>query len=440
MTIFPELVSHNQVISLVGDVLKIRARGVALGELAWVKNGDQTHSLAQVTEIDRDCVSLQVFAGGKGLRSNSRVQFQGHSPQVIFSDEILGRVFNGVGEPIDGGPQLLGHRRLEVGGPSVNPVTRIVPSKMIETQIPMIDIFNCLVESQKIPIFSIAGEPYNELLARISIQADADIVVFCGLGLIFDEFHFFRDTFENEGVFPRTVMFANLASDPIVERLLAPDMALKVAERFAVEQNKRVLVLMTDMTAFADALKEIGVAMERIPSNRGYMGDLYSQLALRYERACDYRGAGSVTLLAVTTMPGNDVTHPVPDNTGYITEGQFYLHNGMIDPFGSLSRLKQQVIGKVTREDHSAVMNTMIRLYSGARQAEQKQQMAFELSEMDHKSLKFGNLFAERFMRFDVALPLEKALDLGWQTMAECFEPQELLVRENLLKKYYPAS
>jgi V/A-type H+-transporting ATPase subunit B len=302
----------------------------------------------------------------------------------------------------------------------------------------MIDVFNCLVESQKIPIFSIAGEPYNELLARIAIQADADVVVFCGMGLIFDEYQFFRDRFESEGVFPRTVMFANLASDPIAERLLAPDMALKVAERFAVEQHKRVLVLMTDMTAFADALKEIGVAMERIPSNRGYIGDLYSQLALRYERACDYQGAGSVTLLAVTTMPGNDVTHPVPDNTGYITEGQFYLHDGMLDPFGSLSRLKQQVIGKVTREDHAAVMNTMIRLFSGAKQAEQKQQMAFELSAMDHKSLKFGELFAERFMRIDVAVPLNDALDLGWQTMAECFEAEELLIKEDLINRYFP--
>jgi len=437
VVIFPELLSHTEVVSIVGDLLKIRARGVEMGELAWVQSSDRAGSLAQVTEIRRDIVSLQVFSGGKGLRSDARVRFLGHAAQVTFSDDILGRVFNGVGEPIDGGPELMGQRRVDIGGPSVNPVTRVVPSKMIQTQVPMIDVFNCLVESQKIPIFSIAGEPYNQLLARIAIQADADVVVFCGLGLIFDEFHFFRDTFEKEGVFSRTVMFANRASDPIVERLLAPDLALKVAERFAVEQNKRVLVLMTDMTAFADALKEIGVAMERIPSNRGYMGDLYSQLASRYERACDYRGAGSVTLLAVTTMPGNDVTHPVPDNTGYITEGQLYLHGGKIDPFGSLSRLKQQVIGKVTREDHSTVMNTMIRLYSGARQAEQKQQMAFELTAMDHKLLKFGELFAERFMRIDVAIPLEAALDLGWKTMAECFEPEELLVRENLLNKYY---
>lgn len=437
---FPELLSHTRVLSIVGDILTVHAAGVALGELAWVENSDGTKSLAQVTEIDRERVSMQVFAGGKGLGSDARVNFLGHAAQTLFSDDILGRIFNGVGQPIDGGPELLGQRRVDVGGPSVNPVLRVVPTKMIETKVPMIDVFNCLVESQKIPIFSIAGEPYNELLARIAIQADADVVVFCGLGLIFDEFHFFRDSFENEGVFPRTVVFSNRASDPIVERLLAPDLALKVAERFAVEQNKRVLVLMTDMTAYADALKEIGVAMERIPSNRGYMGDLYSQLALRYERACDFRGAGSVTLLAVTTMPGNDVTHPVPDNTGYITEGQFYLHDGMIDPFGSLSRLKQQVIGKVTREDHSAVMNTMIRFYSGAREAEQKQQMAFELSPMDHKLLRFGKLFTQRFMRFDVAMPLEDALDLGWKTMAECFEPQELLIRENLLNKYYPAS
>jgi V/A-type H+-transporting ATPase subunit B len=435
---FDELFVHTKVISIVGDILTIRAADVGLNELAVVESGSGERSLAQVTEIQHDRVSLQVFAGAKGLSTDSRVRFLGHPARVPFSPNILGRIFNGVGEPIDGGPELADQPRVDIGGPSVNPVLRIVPKKMIETKVPMIDVFNCLVESQKIPIFSIAGEPYNKLLSRVGIQADADIVVFCGLGLIFDEFHFFRSTFENEGVFPRTVMFANLASDPIVERLMAPDMALKVAERFAVEQNKRVLVLMTDMTAFADGLKEIGVAMERVPSNRGYMGDLYSQLAMRYERACDYKGAGSVTLLAVTTMPGNDVTHPVPDNTGYITEGQFYLHDGMIDPFGSLSRLKQQVIGSVTREDHSAVMNTMIRLFSGAREAQKKQQMAFDLSPFDHKLLRFGTLFTERFMDIDVSLTLNDALDLGWQTMAECFEPKELLMRDNLLEKYFP--
>jgi len=359
--------------------------------------------------------------------------------QVTYSPNILGRVFRGSGTPMDSGPPLDAEPRIAVGGPSVNPMMRMMPKYMIRTDVPMIDLFNCLVESQKIPIFSVAGEPYNKLLARIAIQTDADLIVFGGLGLIFDDYHFFRSTFEEKGNFSRTVMYVNLASDPIVERLLVPDMALKVAERFAVEEGKRVLVLMTDMTAYADAMKEIGIALEHVPSNRGYLGDLYSKLAQRYERACDYKGAGSVTILTVTTMPGNDVTHPVPDNTGYITEGQFYLHNGMIDPFGSLSRLKQQVIGKVTREDHAQVMNAMIRFYSEAQQAKQKQAMAFDLSSYDRKSLKFGELFRQRFMDIDVAMPLNQALDLAWQTMADCFSPQELLIKQQLIDKYLPA-
>jgi V/A-type H+/Na+-transporting ATPase subunit B len=254
----------------------------------------------------------------------------------------------------------------------------------------MIDVFNCLVESQKIPIFSVSGEPFNQLLARIGIQADADVIVFGGMGLIFDDYYFFRKAFEEAGMFTRTVMFVNQASDPVVERLLIPDLALAVAENIAVDERKRVLVLLSDMTAFADALKEVSIAMDQVPANRGYPGDLYSQLASRYEKACDYAQGGSVTILTVTTMPGDDVTHPVPDNTGYITEGQFYLHNGVIDPFGSLSRLKQHVIGKVTREDHNQIMNTMIRFYSQAKDAQQKQAMAFELSAFDQKLLKFG--------------------------------------------------
>jgi V/A-type H+-transporting ATPase subunit B len=314
---------------------------------------------------------------------------------------------------------------------------RVMPDKMIQTEVPMIDLFNCLVESQKIPIFSVAGEPYNELLARIGFQADADIVVFGGLGLIFDDYHFFRTAFEEHGVFPRTVMYINLAADPIVERLSIPDMALAVAEKYAIEKDKRVLVLLTDMTAYADAMKEIGISLERIPAARGYLGDLYTQLAMRYEKACDFKGAGSVTILTVTTMPGNDVTHPVPDNTGYITEGQFYLHDGYIDPFGSLSRLKQHVVGKATREDHSQIMNTMIRFYSSARDAEKKQAMAFELSPFDEKLLEFGRLFRARFMDIQVSMPVIEALDRCWETLAECFEPQELLMKQALIDKYF---
>lgn len=432
-----DLVRHTHVLAIVGDILKVRASGIGFGDLAVIENWDGRTSLGQVIELQGDVVSLQVFSGGKGLSTRAKVRFLGHPMQVTYSPSILGRVFRGSGLPMDGGPNLNNEPVIPIGGPSVNPKMRVVPKKMIHTRVPMIDLFNCLVESQKIPIFSIAGEPYNRLLARIGIQADADIIVFGGLGLIFDDYYFFRSTFENEGSMGRTVMFVNQASDPIVERLLVPDMALKVAERFAVEEGKRVLVLLTDMTAYADALKEIGIAMEHVPSNRGYMGDLYTQLAQRYERACDFKGAGSVTILTVTTMPGDDVTHPVPDNTGYITEGQLYLHNGMIDPFGSLSRLKQQVIGHVTREDHSQVMNTMIRLYSGAKEAEKKQAMAFELSPFDNKLLKFGKLFVERFMDIRVSLSLDDALDLCWKTLRECFESDELLMKQSLVDKYY---
>ncbi len=441
------LTRYSHILEIVGDILKVRVSsvsgqttGVCFDDLARVEDPSGFESLARVIKVEREVVSLQVFAGTKGLSTQATVQFLGHPMRVTYSANILGRVFRGDGRPLDTGPDLSYDPKLSLRGPSVNPARRLLASKMVRTNVPMIDLFNSLVESQKIPIFSVAGEPYNALLARIGIQADADILVFGGLGLIFDDYYFFRRHFQDAGVFARTLMYVNLASDPIVERLLVPDMALAVAERFAVEEGKRVLVLLTDMTAYADAMKEVGIAMENVPSNRGYMGDLYTQLARRYEKAADYRDGGSVTILSVTTMPGDDVTHPVPDNTGYITEGQFYLHDGMLDPFGSLSRLKHHVIGKVTREDHGQVMNTMIRLYSGAREAEQKQAMAFDLSTFDRDLLRFGRLFRERFMDIGVNLSLEEALDLGWRTMAECFEPAELLMKQALIDKYYPSA
>ena len=372
------LLRYRRVIEIVGDTLKVGvpeaaggAAAVRLGDLATVRGVDGTQSLAQTINIDDTAVTLQVFSGTKGISTGASATFLGHPMQVPYSENILGRVMDGSGRTIDGGPELSDEPKAVIGGPSVNPVERTVPARMIRTDVPMIDVFNCLVESQKIPIFSVSGEPYNPFLARIGIQADADVVVFAGLGLIFDDYYLFRQAFEDAGVFARTVMFVNQASDPLVERLMVPDMALAVAEKFAVEEGRRVLVLMTDMTAFADAMKEVGISQERVPSNRGYMGDLYSQLARRYEKACNFAKGGSVTILTVTTMPGDDVTHPVPDNTGYITEGQFYLHDGVIDPFGSLSRLKQNVIGKVTREDHGQIMNTMIRFYSESREAAQ---------------------------------------------------------------------
>lgn len=440
------ILHYKNIREITGDILKISVPKLAnnssievprLDDLALIHPPLGSPLLAQITQLQQDVVTLQVYGSTKGLSTDSSVTFLGHPMQVSYSTNILGRVFNGTGSPIDGGPKLEQDDTTPIRTATVNPARRMLASKMIRTNIPMIDVFNCLVESQKIPIFSIAGEPYNELLAKIATQADADIIVFGGMGLLFDDYYAFRKTFEDHGSIARTVMFVNQASDPILERLLVPDMALAVAEKMAVEEGKRVLVLLTDMTAFADALKEVGIAMERVPSNRGYMGDLYSQLARRYEKACDFQGAGSVTILSVTTMPGNDLTHPVPDNTGYITEGQFYLHGGVIDPFGSLSRLKQHVIGKQTRDDHSQIMNTMIRFYSAACEAEQKQAMAFEISEFDERLLLFGRLFRERFMDIKQSIQLEKALDLAWQTLAECFHENELLMKQELVDKYF---
>ena len=440
-------ISYQSIQEIVGDLLKLRIPLPDVGQPPLVRLNDlalvsdaQDSRLAQVIDIRAGLVTMQVLDGTKGLATDASVAFLGHPMQVTFSDNILGRTFNGKGKVIDNGPPLHFDSKVLIGGPTVNPMRRVLASQMIRTRVPMIDVFNCLVESQKIPIFSVSGEPYNRFLSRIGIQADADIIVFGGMGLVFDDYYFFRQSFEDAGVSARTVMFVNQASDSIVERLLVPDMALAVAERFAVEEGKRVLVLLTDMTAYADALKEVGIANERVPSNRGYMGDLYSQLARRYEKACDYSKGGSVTILSVTTMPGNDVSHPVPDNTGYITEGQFYLHNGVLDPFGSLSRLKQHVIGKQTREDHSQVMNTMIRFYSGAVEAEQKQAMAFELSDYDQQLITFGKLFRQHFMALDVSLELEAALDLAWQIMARCFRADQLLMKQQLIDKYFPRS
>jgi V/A-type H+-transporting ATPase subunit B len=230
-------------------------------------------------------------------------------------------------------------------------------------------------------------------------------------------------------------MFVHTASDPVVECLLVPDISLAVAEGFALD-GKRVLVLLTDMTNFCDSLKEIAITMEQVPSNRGYPGDIYSQLAARYEKAVDFDTAGSITILAVTTMPGDDVTHPVPDNTGYITEGQFYLKNGVIEPFGSLSRLRQQVNGK-TRDDHRIIMDTMIQLFASYRETVEKQSMGFKMSAWDKKLLVYGKVFEEKMMSLKVNIPLEKALDLGWEIMGACFTPEETGIRKAMVEKYW---
>ena len=427
---------YDRIINIRGNLISVNAEGVALGEVARVEKRNGMTTLASVLRFEDDLVTLQVFENTRGISTGDQVAFLNRQIRSTFSDSLLGRRLNGAGEPIDDGPGIIGEE-VDIGQPSFNPTRRVIPRELVRTNIPMIDVFNCLVKSQKIPIFSIAGEPYNPLLMRIANQTDADVVIIAGMGLRFDDYQAFIDNAEKAGSIERTVMFIHKATDPAVECVLVPDMALSVAEKFALE-GKNVLVLLTDMTAFADSLKEISITMDQIPSNRGYPGSLYSDLASRYEKAVDIDGSGSITLISVTTMPGGDVTHPIPDNTGYITEGQFYLHHGSIDPFGSLSRLKQQVIGKVTRKDHGELANTMIRLYAESKKARERQGMGFRLSRWDEKLLRYSFLFEERMMNLEVNLRLEEALDLGWLTLAECFDLEEIGVKKQISDKYWP--
>ncbi len=427
---------YHKIIRIAGSVITVEADNVAYNELAEV-SGERGVSLAQVIRIDSGKVYLQVFAGSRGINTGDQVRFLGREMRVSASEDLLGRIFNGRGVPRDNRPEI-DSDLIEIGGPSINPAKRIIPRNMIRTGIPMIDVFNTLVESQKLPIFSIAGEPYNQLLARIALQAEVDVIILGGMGLKYDDYLYFRNTLDEAGALSRTVMFIHTASDPTVECMLVPDMSLAVAEQYAIS-GKRVLVLLTDMTNFADSLKEVAITMEQVPANRGYPGDLYSQLASRYEKAVDFDGAGSITVLAVTTMPGDDVTHPVPDNTGYITEGQFYLRNGRIEPFGSLSRLKQQVNSR-TREDHRAIMDAMIRLYSEYKSTLEKQSMGFQMSAWDKKLLKYGKRFENEMMDLSVNIPLEEALDLGWKILADCFEPADTGIKSDLVNKFWKQS
>jgi V/A-type H+/Na+-transporting ATPase subunit B len=425
-----------RIAEMAGSVIAVDAPGAAIGELAVVASR-QGESFAQVIRLKGGRVFLQVFAGTGGISTGDEVRFLGHQLRVSASDNLLGRVFDGTGRPRDAGPRLIDDL-IEIGGPTVNPAKRIKPSNMIHTGIPMIDVFNSLVESQKISIFTVAGEPHHELLARVALQATVDVLILGGLGLRHDDYLYFRDTLEAAGALHRAILFIHTAADPVVECLAVPDVALAVAETFALK-GRKVLVLLTDMTNFCDALKEVAITMEHVPSNRGYPGDLYSQLAARYEKAVAFEGAGSVTILSVTSMPGNDVTHPVPDNTGYITEGQYYLHQGRIEPFGSLSRLRQAVNGR-TREDHRALMDALIRLYAGYQETLEKRAMGFRMTRRDEELLTYGDRFERELMDLSVNLPLLPALDLGWRILADCFRPEETGLRSELIDKFWPST
>ena len=415
----------------------LRATGIGNDELATV-NG----ALAQVVKIMGDEVTLQVFGGTEGIPTNAEVIFLGKAPSQKVSDQLAGRFFNSYGEPIDGGPAVEGEER-EIGGPSVNPVRRKQPSELIATGIAGIDLNNTLVSGQKIPFFADPDQPYNQVMANVALRAQADKIVLGGMGLTNDDYLYFKNVFSNAGVLDRIVSFVNTTENPPVERLLIPDMALTAAEYFAVDKNEKVLVLLTDMTSYADALAIVSNRMDQIPSKDSMPGSLYSDLAKIYEKAVQFPEGGSITIIAVTTLSGGDITHAVPDNTGYITEGQLYLRRDsdigkvIIDPFRSLSRLKQLVTGKKTREDHPQVMNAAVRLYSDAANAKTKLENGFDLTDYDERTLAFAKEYSDKLLAIDVNIDTTAMLDTAWNLFAAHFTPAEVNIKQELVDKYW---
>lgn len=416
----------------------LRATGVGNEELATIGG-----RLAQVVRIMGDEVTLQVFGGTEGIPTNAEVIFLGKAPSLQVGDQLVGRFFNAYGEPIDGGPAITG-REVEIGGPSVNPVRREQPSELIATGIAGIDLNNTLVTGQKIPFFADPDQPFNEVMAMVALRAKSDKIILGGMGMTNDDYLFFKNTFSNAGALDRIVSFINTTEDPSVERLLIPDMALTAAEYFSVEKKEKVLVLLTDMTNYADALAIVSNRMDQIPSKDSMPGSLYSDLAKIYEKAVQFPDGGSITIIAVTTLSGGDITHAVPDNTGYITEGQLYLRRDssvgkvIIDPFRSLSRLKQLVIGKKTREDHPQVMNAAVRLFSDAAGAQTKQENGFDLTDYDERTLRFAADYSRYLLAIDVNVDIEGMLDTAWGLFGKYFRPSEVNIKQTLVDSYWP--
>ncbi len=420
--------------------VSLRAPGVGNDELATVGG-----KLAQVVKVNGEQVTLQIFSGTEGIATDSEVTFHGEPPKLNVGDNLAGRFFNAYGEPLEGGKQVAGEPR-EIGGPTVNPFKRLQPSELIATGIAGIDLNNTIVTGQKIPFFADPDQPYNEVMAMVALRAKADKIILGGMGMSNDDFLYFKHVFENAGALDRIVSFVNTTENPPVERLLVPDMALTAAEYFAADKGEKVLVLLTDMTQYADALAIVSNRMDQIPSKDSMPGSLYSDLAKIYEKAVQLPNGGSITIIAVTTLSGGDITHAVPDNTGYITEGQLFLRNDsdtgkvIVDPFRSLSRLKQLVIGKKTREDHPQAMNAAVRLYADAANAKTKLENGFDLSDYDERTLKFAHDYSKKLLAIDVNIDIDTMLDTAWGLFAKYFTQTEVAIKQDLMDKYWPAN
>lgn len=428
---------YTKITQITKATCTLNAEGIGNEELAEI-NG----KLAQVVKIMGNEVTLQVFGGTEGIPTNAEVVFLGKAPTLKVSDQLAGRFFNAFGDPIDGGPAVEGEER-EIGGPSVNPVRRKQPSELIATGIAGIDLNNTLVSGQKIPFFADPDQPFNQVMAMVALRAKADKIILGGMGLTNDDYLFFKNVFDNAGALNRIISFVNTTENPPVERLLVPDMALTAAEYFAVEKNESVLVLLTDMTLYADALAIVSNRMDQIPSKDSMPGSLYSDLAKIYEKAVQFPSGGSITIIAVTSLSGGDITHSIPDNTGYITEGQLFLRRDsdvgkvIVDPFRSLSRLKQLVIGKKTRADHPQVMNAAIRLFADAANAKTKMENGFDLSDYDERTLAFAKEYSTNLLAIDVNISTDEMLDTGWDLFRKHFNKEEVAIKKDLMDKYW---
>ena len=431
---------------------------VAYDELAEIELANGEIRRCKVLEINGSNAVVQLFESSTGINlSNSKVRFLGHSLELGVSEDMLGRVFDGMGHPIDGGPEIIPEERRDINGLAMNPAARVYPNEFIQTGISAIDGLNTLVRGQKLPIFSASGLPHAQLAAQIAKQAkvrgkdEKFAVVFAAMGITFEESNYFVESFKETGAIDRTVMFVNLANDPAVERISTPRMALTAAEYLAFEKDMQVLVILTDITNYADALREVSAARKEVPSRRGYPGYMYTDLASLYERAGRQHGkTGSVTMIPILTMPEDDKTHPIPDLTGYITEGQIILSRDLyrrgiqppIDVLPSLSRLKDKGIGEgKTRADHANTMNQLFAAYSAGKDAKELMTILGEaaLSETDLIYAKFADAFEQEYISqgYDTDRDIEETLDIGWKLLRMIPRSELKRIDEKFLDEYY---
>ena len=453
------LKEYRTIREVVGPLMLVEGvSGVKYNELVEIEQADGEKRQGKVLEIDGDKALVQLFESSNGLRiDNAKARFLGRSIELSVAPDMLGRVFDGMGNPKDGGPALIPEKRMDINGEPLNPAARNYPSEFIQTGISAIDGLNTLVRGQKLPIFSASGLPHAELAAQIARQArvrgtdESFAVVFAAMGITFEESNFFVESFRETGALDRTVMFSNLANDPAIERIATPKMALTAAEYLAFEKNMHVLVILTDITNYADALREVSAARKEVPGRRGYPGYMYSDLASIYERAGRQRGkTGSITMIPILTMPEDDKTHPIPDLTGYITEGQIILSRELhrksitppIDVLPSLSRLKDKGIGEgKTRADHSGTMNQLFSAYARGKDAKELMVILGEaaLTDMDKLYAKFADAFEKTYVSqgFDCNRSIEETLDIGWQLLSILPRSELKRISDKFLDQYY---